>query len=52
MVFGAVVTAFVLGFLAGLFAFKLKSRWCPECGAMTKFERPQTSAATVNQGRY
>jgi hypothetical protein len=24
-----------LGFAAGLFTFKLKSRWCPQCGAMT-----------------
>lgn len=21
------------GFAAGLFTFKVKSRWCPECGA-------------------
>lgn len=25
----------LFGFLAGLFAFKVKSRWCPVCGAMT-----------------
>ena len=24
-----------LGFGAGLFTFKVKSRWCPHCGAMT-----------------
>ncbi|MDG4798718.1 hypothetical protein [Micromonospora sp. WMMD1082] len=25
----------LFGFLAGLFAFRVKSRWCPECGATT-----------------
>ncbi len=30
-----VVSAVVLGFLAGLFAFKVKSRWCPRCGEHT-----------------
>jgi hypothetical protein len=25
----------VAGFLAGLFTFRLKSRWCPMCGATT-----------------
>ncbi|MGW0434080.1 hypothetical protein ACWDV4_16265 [Micromonospora sp. NPDC003197] len=24
------------GFLLGLFAFKVKSRWCPRCGASTE----------------
>lgn len=28
----AVVPAVVLGFLAGLFGFRIKSRWCPVCG--------------------
>jgi len=37
----------LLGFLAGLFTFKLKSRWCPHCGAWTSEARPvhrQTAA--------
>jgi hypothetical protein len=25
----------VMGFLAGLWAFRIKSRWCPACGATT-----------------
>jgi hypothetical protein len=25
----------VSGFLVGLFAFKIKSRWCPDCGRWT-----------------
>ncbi|GIJ28790.1 hypothetical protein Vqi01_39520 [Micromonospora qiuiae] len=25
----------LLGFLAGLFAFRVKSRWCPRCGEPT-----------------
>jgi hypothetical protein len=32
--------AALLGFLTGLFSFKVKSRWCPECGATTLPERP------------
>jgi hypothetical protein len=32
---GAVVAALVVGFAAGLLAFRVKSRWCPECGATT-----------------
>jgi hypothetical protein len=34
----------LLGFLAGLFAFKVKSRWCPRCGAFTLPERPGKSS--------
>jgi hypothetical protein len=34
-----VIFAFIgcglLGFAGGLFSFKVKSRWCPECGAAT-----------------
>ena len=32
---GAVIAALLLGFLTGLFAFKVKSRWCPHCGGVT-----------------
>jgi hypothetical protein len=28
-------TALVIGFLADLLAFRIKSRWCPNCGATT-----------------
>lgn len=31
----AVVAAVILGFLAGLFTFRLKERWCPHCGSTT-----------------
>nr|MDT0658524.1 hypothetical protein [Micromonospora sp. DSM 115978] len=37
---GALVGTCLLGFLAGLFAFRVKSRWCPECGSLT-FPRPE-----------
>jgi hypothetical protein len=30
---GALVGVAFLGFAAGLFTFKVKSRWCPTCGA-------------------
>lgn len=32
---GAVISALLLGFLAGLLSFKVKDRWCPHCGATT-----------------
>lgn len=28
----AVAPAMILGFLAGLLSFRVKSRWCPVCG--------------------
>jgi NADH pyrophosphatase NudC (nudix superfamily) len=28
--------ALMVGFLAGLLSFKVKCRWCPECGATTR----------------
>lgn len=28
-------TALILGFCAGLWGCKIKSRWCPRCGGMT-----------------
>ncbi|MFY1670019.1 hypothetical protein ACN27G_08670 [Plantactinospora sp. WMMB334] len=33
--FFSVAGCTLLGFLAGLFAFRVKSRWCPRCGATT-----------------
>ncbi|WFE29591.1 hypothetical protein O7623_10560 [Solwaraspora sp. WMMD791] len=35
MEIGALIGAVLLGFLAGLFAFKVKVRWCPWCGRLT-----------------
>ena len=35
MCIAAAVGALALGFLTGLLAFRVKSRWCPECGATT-----------------
>ncbi|MGC5028795.1 hypothetical protein [Micromonospora sp. DT229] len=29
------ISGVLLGFAAGLFAFKVKSRWCPRCGEST-----------------
>lgn len=40
MVVVATASALVVGFLAGLLSFKVKSRWCPHCGAMTTAELP------------
>jgi ABC-type branched-subunit amino acid transport system permease subunit len=35
MIVFAVVGAVIFGFLAGLLAFRVKSRWCPACGTTT-----------------
>jgi hypothetical protein len=43
----AVTSALLVGFLAGLISFKVKSRWCPQCGAMTTADLP----GAVNQQR-
>jgi hypothetical protein len=32
---GAVFAALVVGYVAGLWSFKVKDRWCPRCGAST-----------------
>ncbi|WBB76108.1 hypothetical protein O7602_11550 [Micromonospora sp. WMMD1128] len=36
VVFGGLVP----GFLLGLLAFRVKSRWCPRCGQSTEAMRP------------
>lgn len=36
MIIGVVIAASAVpGFLAGLFVFKVKDRWCPTCGGAT-----------------
>jgi hypothetical protein len=35
----AVVPAMLLGFLTGLLSFKVKSRWCAECGTVKSCPR-------------
>ncbi len=35
-----VLVGLVPGFLLGLFAFRIKSRWCPRCGTSTDALRP------------
>jgi len=32
---GALTSGILLGFFVGLFSFKIKSRWCPDCGRTT-----------------
>jgi NADH pyrophosphatase NudC (nudix superfamily) len=40
---GSVFGAALLGFCAGLWSFKVKSRWCPDCGRMTYPTKPRGS---------
>jgi hypothetical protein len=40
----AATSALLVGFLAGLISFKVKSRWCPHCGAMTTADLPTATA--------
>ncbi|WP_189042604.1 hypothetical protein [Micromonospora sonchi] len=40
VVVSVVLGGLVPGFLAGLFAFRVKSRWCPRCGESTHAAPP------------
>lgn len=35
MLAAIVIGALLLGYLAGLLSFRVKSRWCPSCGGTT-----------------
>ena len=50
MVIAAATGAFVLGFLIGLFTFRIKSRWCPECGATTTPAEPRHGQTSTARG--
>ena len=52
MIVGAMVATLTLGFLVGLFTFRVKSRWCPECGATTTPGRPRPASHATNRGRF
>lgn len=43
------IMSLAAGFAAGLFLFKVKSRWCPRCGYPTL---PDCPHAAVKVGRY
>jgi hypothetical protein len=36
----AITGSLLFGFALGLLSFKIKSRWCPECGAWTHCRQP------------
>lgn len=38
----AIATSLFVGFLTGLWAFKVKSRWCPKCGTSTFAHEPSS----------
>jgi hypothetical protein len=40
MVIAGIIVGTAVGFGLGLVAFKVKSRWCPTCGAWTYRYRP------------
>ncbi|SCL22483.1 Helix-turn-helix domain-containing protein [Micromonospora inyonensis] len=42
-----VFAGLTLGFLLGLFAFRVKSRWCPRCGAVDRGAAPGGAAVTA-----
>ncbi len=49
MIVEAVVAALIIGFAAGLLAFRVKSRWCPVCGATTFALAERPSAVVESQ---
>ena len=48
VVFALLGTGFV-GFLIGLFAFKVKSRWCPEHGSTMQCAECVTTSVTAKR---
>lgn len=52
----AVGPALVVGFVAGLFAFRQKSRWCPTCGATftcpDRNRHADTAPGPANRGSH
>jgi hypothetical protein len=47
MIAGALVGVGLLGYLAGLLSFRVKSRWCRECGSTTRCPRCNVSASIL-----
>jgi len=45
MIAGALVGVGLLGYLAGLLSFRVKSRWCRECGSTTRCPRCNVTAS-------
>lgn len=53
MFYLAVIPGLLVGFLTGLFAFRVKARWCPACGNDTielahRVHRPASPATQPN----
>jgi hypothetical protein len=45
----AVAPALVMGFVAGLFSFRIKSRWCPQCGSTLAETGPERPAGALGR---
>jgi len=45
MIAGALFGIGVVGYLAGILSFRVKSRWCRDCGATTRC--PECSVSTT-----
>ncbi|HEV7897748.1 MAG TPA: hypothetical protein VGP31_07905 [Planosporangium sp.] len=50
---GAAAGGAILGFLAGLFSFKVKAQWCPVCGGRLRcvdcLQRPGAAGTTTGE---
>ncbi|MFV2013468.1 MULTISPECIES: hypothetical protein [unclassified Micromonospora] len=47
----ALTSAAPLGYLAGPFSFRVKSRWCPKCGELTTTPPPPAADGRRSPGR-
>ena len=47
---GALGGTALLAYVAGLFSFKIKSRWCPQCGTTTHVYLYQTRDDHIGGG--
>jgi hypothetical protein len=50
MLVTSLMAALLVGFLAGLFSFKVKTHWCPGCG--TDLRCPVCRPTAPNSGRW
>ncbi len=41
------IAALMFGYLAGLWSFKVKSRWCPRCGTTTNVRQAEGAAKSL-----
>lgn len=57
MIIGSAIAGLLLGFMAGLFTFRIKQKWCRTCGGTLRclsctVRLHQLAASTLNTGKW